>query len=680
VPITREQLLQLIRQAQQTGRLSETGLAAERGMERIPGQGVVTKEEEEPAQAWWEKWNLLPAAGAVGGFMMGGPIGAGAGALAGEGLEQLATKRFSPKGLVGEAALGAVAPAVGGMAIKAAKPVLAPIARGAKGFLGGAGKMLGISPKELYESVFKFTPATQRAFKRTHPGKDILEELLDEGIKPADVGGIAEQIERSLSTKGNQLKGLLTTATKAGKTIPTKEVAAILDPVISELEKVALAGKAPILAAARSQRQAILNLGKTLTPVEAQSQKILMNNYFKNLENPALRQKIFNATRRGYKNAIEKAIGGDTVKTLNTRMSALMEAGDALDAAGVTRTGNLMQELFGIPSAAAFGGMAGGMVGGVPGAVVGGAGMGGLAVAQNIARATPQMAIGEANLLRGMGRGMAGLRAGIGGRMPQMPAGAGGRLGQAALGQPLARGVGGMMMPRQPEEEPPVEEGLAGGLGAAPTGIGLETALGGEMPEAPQPIISRENMVKAMMMDLEETGGKNIPELQAIYEIANEGTEQAQLELSDTAIENVTDLQAGLSDIESLYSTIESTGVVGPIAGLQVKLPWAAEAKTVQAEIDRVRQVVGKALEGGVLRKEDEEKYKKILPTISDLPEVARNKLKSLHTKLNQDLQRYIQTQQRYGKGRGALENLFGGPAQAQYDQTGGGGFSGLFR
>jgi hypothetical protein len=45
---------------------------------------------------------------------------------------------------------------------------------------------------------------------------------------------------------------------------------------------------------------------------------------------------------------------------------------------------------------------------------------------------------------------------------------------------------------------------------------------------------------------------------------------------------------------------------------MQTVNPWSGSRK-VQAEIDRVRQLVGKALEGGVLRKEDEEKYKKIL-------------------------------------------------------------------
>jgi len=70
-----------------------------------------------------------------------------------------------------------------------------------------------------------------------------------------------------------------------------------------------------------------------------------------------------------------------------------------------------------------------------------------------------------------------------------------------------------------------------------------------------------------------------------------------------------------------------------------------------QSQIDTVRQTVGKALEGGVLRKEDEEKYKKILPTMSDPKKVAQNKLKQLRAMLSRDYQSYIELQNTRGGG-----------------------------
>ena len=77
--------------------------------------------------------------------------------------------------------------------------------------------------------------------------------------------------------------------------------------------------------------------------------------------------------------------------------------------------------------------------------------------------------------------------------------------------------------------------------------------------------------------------------------------------------------------------------------------PWS-KARKVQADVDRVRQVVGKALEGGVLRKEDEDKYKKILATVTDTPETAIYKLNQLITDIQGDIDDYTSLQQ--GAGR----------------------------
>jgi len=59
-------------------------------------------------------------------------------------------------------------------------------------------------------------------------------------------------------------------------------------------------------------------------------------------------------------------------------------------------------------------------------------------------------------------------------------------------------------------------------------------------------------------------------------------------------------------------------------------------AKQRQGMINLVRQIIGKGLEGGVLRKEDEAKYAKMLPTISDHPDVVKSKIKTLISTLEQ--------------------------------------------
>jgi len=102
----------------------------------------------------------------------------------------------------------------------------------------------------------------------------------------------------------------------------------------------------------------------------------------------------------------------------------------------------------------------------------------------------------------------------------------------------------------------------------------------------------------------------------------------------------IADLDTSLNDLNVLTNTV--TGSTGTSAKIGASLPnWVTEltgrgisAKQKQAAIDRVKQVIGKALEGGVLRKEDEAKYEKILPTIYDAPEVVKSKLHGLQSAL----------------------------------------------
>jgi hypothetical protein len=58
--------------------------------------------------------------------------------------------------------------------------------------------------------------------------------------------------------------------------------------------------------------------------------------------------------------------------------------------------------------------------------------------------------------------------------------------------------------------------------------------------------------------------------------------------------------------------------------------------KKRQAAIDLAKQIIGKTLEEGVLRKEDEYKYTKILPTMSDPEEVAQSKIDGLEIVINE--------------------------------------------
>lgn len=101
------------------------------------------------------------------------------------------------------------------------------------------------------------------------------------------------------------------------------------------------------------------------------------------------------------------------------------------------------------------------------------------------------------------------------------------------------------------------------------------------------------------------------------------------------------ELDSSLRDLDVLEKEIGTTGTAAAI-GAWIPKPITdatgigVDAKQRQGQIDRVKQVIGKALEGGVLRREDEYKYTKILPTIGDRPEVAKSKLNGLREALNQ--------------------------------------------
>ena len=100
----------------------------------------------------------------------------------------------------------------------------------------------------------------------------------------------------------------------------------------------------------------------------------------------------------------------------------------------------------------------------------------------------------------------------------------------------------------------------------------------------------------------------------------------------------IADFDTSIDDVDVLRKTVSVNKATGTRAAIGAALPnavteytgWGAEAKDKQAVIDRVKQVIGKALEGGVLRKEDEYKYTKILPTISDPTSLVVSKLAGL--------------------------------------------------
>jgi len=132
---------------------------------------------------------------------------------------------------------------------------------------------------------------------------------------------------------------------------------------------------------------------------------------------------------------------------------------------------------------------------------------------------------------------------------------------------------------------------------------------------------------------------KVVPQLYA------KGFTQFGKPLSDTAIKEITQSESALLGLNDLKTKIQGNEqYLGPIRGLQRFNPYS-QAREIQSDVDRIRQQVGKALEGGVLRKEDEEKYKKILATLADVPETALYKIDALISSIGRDVETYKNNQ-----------------------------------
>jgi hypothetical protein len=126
--------------------------------------------------------------------------------------------------------------------------------------------------------------------------------------------------------------------------------------------------------------------------------------------------------------------------------------------------------------------------------------------------------------------------------------------------------------------------------------------------------------------------------------------------MSDSALGKVTDIQTAVSELQQLSVEAGSLDAyTGPGASILAMLP-GTQTQKYKSSVDRVRQIVGKALEGGVLRKEDEEKYKAILPTVSDTAAVAAYKIQQIMEQMTGDLTRYISNQAAAGRATGGID------------------------
>jgi hypothetical protein len=112
-------------------------------------------------------------------------------------------------------------------------------------------------------------------------------------------------------------------------------------------------------------------------------------------------------------------------------------------------------------------------------------------------------------------------------------------------------------------------------------------------------------------------------------------------------IKDLTQFDTALYELSLLAGLPERhPELFGPFAGWFFPKLWGMDiredSKKIIARYDDVRQLVGKAKEGGVLRKEDEIKYLKIVGSIIDEPGVALFKIRSILKSMKYTRDRYL--------------------------------------
>tara|TARA_R100000808_G_scaffold12432_1_gene30899 strand:- start:3505 stop:4947 length:1443 start_codon:yes stop_codon:yes gene_type:complete len=117
----------------------------------------------------------------------------------------------------------------------------------------------------------------------------------------------------------------------------------------------------------------------------------------------------------------------------------------------------------------------------------------------------------------------------------------------------------------------------------------------------------------------------------------------------DSSLHELADLSGLVADRPDLFGPVKNW-IYPYLIGTQTYEDW----HTMSSKVGYVKQLVGKALEGGVLRKEDEEKYGRILAAMGDDPSVVESKIKMMLKSLKWKRDRFIHLAEISGRGLSA--------------------------
>jgi hypothetical protein len=163
---------------------------------------------------------------------------------------------------------------------------------------------------------------------------------------------------------------------------------------------------------------------------------------------------------------------------------------------------------------------------------------------------------------------------------------------------------------------------------------------------------------------------KNLTEQKLVSDIQSSGKDPYGLQkeeaiqdvknkkLSATEILKVNEGNAIPQTLEKISTVIDSnSGIMGPVEGRARSInPYDTRAQVFNAEVKAAAQQFGRFMEGGVLRKEDEAKYEKMFPSISDTPDAAKGKLQVVAEQLKRKQMSDVGALKQQGKNIHGLE------------------------
>lgn len=124
-------------------------------------------------------------------------------------------------------------------------------------------------------------------------------------------------------------------------------------------------------------------------------------------------------------------------------------------------------------------------------------------------------------------------------------------------------------------------------------------------------------------------------------------------------------LPGELSNVEKQLK--ENPDLFGPIGGrLGANNPYDMRAQNINSQVKATAQMIGKYMEGGVLRAEDIPKYAAMLPGLSDTPETAQSKIDNVRALLTRKYNTDLESLQQGGYDVSGFTPLGGPTTPAQ--------------